>query len=90
MILWWFFPTRARWIAVNYANALKKPLTLLYKERDYSHVAKNASETNLAEIKFLGNVRDKTVFIADNIPDINGTLLKAMRVLKENSAGKVI
>ncbi|MDR1420104.1 MAG: ribose-phosphate diphosphokinase [Treponema sp.] len=73
-----------------YANALKKPLALLYKERDYSRVAKNASESNIAEIKLLGNVKNKTVFIADDILGTGGTLLKGMRVLKENGAGKVI
>ncbi|MDR0601394.1 MAG: ribose-phosphate diphosphokinase, partial [Treponema sp.] len=73
-----------------YANALKKPLALLYKERDYSRIAKNASESNIAEIKLLGNVKGKTVFIADDILGTGGTLLKGMRVLKENGAGKVI
>ncbi|MDR1287367.1 MAG: ribose-phosphate diphosphokinase [Treponema sp.] len=73
-----------------YANALKKPLALLYKERDYSRITKNASESNIAEIKLLGNVKNKTVFIADDILGTGGTLLKGMRVLKENGAGKVI
>jgi ribose-phosphate pyrophosphokinase len=73
-----------------YANALKKPLALLYKERDYSRIAKNAAESNISEIKLLGNVKGKTVFMADDILGTGGTLVKGMRVLKENGAGRVI
>jgi ribose-phosphate pyrophosphokinase len=73
-----------------YATAFKKPLALLYKERDYSRVSKDALENNIAEIKLLGNVRGKTVFMADDILGTGGTLLKAMGFLKEQGAGKVI
>jgi ribose-phosphate pyrophosphokinase len=73
-----------------YAAALKKPLALLYKERDYSRVSKDAMENNIAEIKLLGDVRGKTVFIVDDILGTGGTLLKAMKFLKEQGAGKVI
>jgi ribose-phosphate pyrophosphokinase len=73
-----------------YANALKRPLALLYKERDYSRISKDALENNIAEIKLLGNVKDKTVFMADDMLGTGGTLLKAMKFLKEQGAGKVI
>ncbi|MDR0588933.1 MAG: ribose-phosphate diphosphokinase [Spirochaetaceae bacterium] len=73
-----------------YATALKRPLALLYKERDYSRVSKDAMENNIAEIKLLGNVRNKTVFMADDMLGTGGTLLKAMKFLKEQGAGKVI
>jgi ribose-phosphate pyrophosphokinase len=73
-----------------YATALKKPLALLYKERDYSKVSRDALENNIAEIKLLGSVRDKTVFIADDMLGTGGTLLKAMKFLKSQGAGKVI
>ncbi|MDR0554751.1 MAG: ribose-phosphate diphosphokinase [Treponema sp.] len=73
-----------------YATALKKPLALLYKERDYSRISKDALENNIAEIKLLGDVKDKTVFMADDMLGTGGTLLKAMRFLKEQGAGKVI
>ena len=73
-----------------YATALKKPLALLYKERDYSKVARDALESNISEIKLLGDVRNKTVFIADDMLGTGGTLLKAMKFLKEQGAGKVI
>jgi ribose-phosphate pyrophosphokinase len=73
-----------------YATALKKPLALLYKERDYSKVSRDALENNISEIKLLGNVRNKTVFIADDMLGTGGTLLKAMQFLKDQGAGKVI
>jgi ribose-phosphate pyrophosphokinase len=73
-----------------YATAFKKPLALLYKERDYSRVTKDALENNIAVIKLLGDVRDKTVFMADDMLGTGGTLLKAMQALKDQGAGKVI
>ncbi|MDR0313470.1 MAG: ribose-phosphate diphosphokinase [Treponema sp.] len=73
-----------------YATTLKKPLALLYKERDYSKVSKDALENNIGDLKLLGNVKDKTVFMADDRLDTGGTLIKSMRFLKEQGAGKVI
>ena len=73
-----------------YASALKKPLALLYKERDYSKYSRDALENNILEIKLLGDIRGKTVFMADDTLGSGGTLLKAMKVLKEHGAEKVI
>ncbi len=73
-----------------YASALKKPLALLYKERDYSKISKDASQSNISQIRLLGNVRDKTVFMADDILGTGGTLIKGMRHLKENGARRII
>jgi len=73
-----------------YANALQKPLALLYKERDYSKITKSATETNISEMRLLGNVSNKIVFMADDMIGTGGTLIKAMRYLKELGASKVI
>ncbi|MDR0525601.1 MAG: ribose-phosphate diphosphokinase [Spirochaetaceae bacterium] len=73
-----------------YATALKKPLALLYKERDYSRVSKDAMDNNIGELKLLGNVKGKTVLMADDMLGTGGTLLKAMQFLKEQGAGKVL
>jgi ribose-phosphate pyrophosphokinase len=73
-----------------FATTLKKPLALLYKERDYSKVSKDALDNNISEIKLLGNVQGKTAFMADDMLGTGGTLLKGMKVLKENGAAKVI
>ncbi len=73
-----------------YANALQRPLALLYKERDYSKITRNASETNISEMKLLGDVHGKTVFMADDMIGTGGTLIKGMKNLKEMGASKVI
>jgi ribose-phosphate pyrophosphokinase len=73
-----------------YATTMKKPLALLYKERDYSKVSKDALDNNISQIKLLGNVDGKTVFMADDMLGTGGTLLKAMRFLKDQGAKKVI
>ena len=73
-----------------FAAALKKPLALLYKERDYSRISKDADENNISEIRLLGNVRDKTVFMADDMLGTGGTLLMGMQVLKKHGARRII
>jgi ribose-phosphate pyrophosphokinase len=73
-----------------YASALKKPLALLYKERDYSKLTKDAAQTNISQIRLLGSVKDKTVFMADDLLGTGGTLIKGMKLLKENGAQKII
>jgi ribose-phosphate pyrophosphokinase len=73
-----------------FASALKKPLALLYKERDYSKISRDASQSNISLIRLLGSVQDKTVFMADDILGTGGTLIKGMRLLKENGARRII
>jgi len=73
-----------------FASTLKKPLALLYKERDYSKVCKNVSENNISQLRLLGNVKDKTVFMADDLLGTGGTLIKGMELLKKNGARRVI
>lgn len=73
-----------------YAESLHKPLALLYKERDYSQVSKNATNNNIKVVKLLGDVEGKTVFMADDMIGTGGTLLTAMREIKRLGAGKII
>ena len=73
-----------------YATSLKKPLALLYKERDYSRVSSSASDTNITSVKLLGDVKGKTVFMADDMLGTGGTLIMAMRTLKEMGAKRII
>lgn len=73
-----------------YATGLKKPLAILYKERDYSVVTQNAQSTNIMSVKLLGDVKGKIAFLADDMLGTGGTLLKAMQFLKEQGASKVI
>ncbi len=73
-----------------YATGLKKPLAMLYKERDYSVVSQNAEKSNIMSIKLLGDVSGKVAFLADDMLGTGGTLLKAMEFLKEQGAQKII
>jgi len=73
-----------------YANALQKPLALLYKERDYSKVTRSASDSNISEMKLLGEVDGKTVFVADDMIGTGGTLIKGMKNLRDLGAERVI
>ncbi len=73
-----------------FAGTLKKPLAMIYKERDYSQVSANASESNITTTKLLGDVRGKIVFMADDMLGTGGTLIKAMEMLKEMGAEKII
>ena len=73
-----------------YASTLQKPLALIYKERDYSRITRNAGESNITDMKLLGDVHDKVVFMADDMLGTGGTLLKAMEFLKDQGARQVI
>lgn len=73
-----------------YSAGLKKPLAMLYKERDYSVVTQNAKSTNIKSVKLLGDVKGKVAFLADDMLGTGGTMLKAMEFLKEQGATKVI
>lgn len=73
-----------------YSASLKKPLAMLYKERDYRRTSRNASETNITTTRLLGNVDGKTVFMADDMLGTGGTIIKAMKVLKEMGARRII
>lgn len=73
-----------------FASTMKRPLALLYKERDYSKVTKDANDSNITEMKLLGSVRDKVVFMADDMLGTGGTLLKAMKFLRDQGAREII
>lgn len=73
-----------------YATTLELPLALLYKERDYSKVSCNAEDSNITSIKLLGDVKGKTVFMADDMLGTGGTLITAMRTLKALGAERII
>lgn len=73
-----------------FADSLQKPLALLYKERDYSRISRNALESNISRVRLLGNVEGRTVFMADDILGTGGTLLKAMRAIRDMGAKKIL
>ncbi|MDC7228182.1 MAG: ribose-phosphate diphosphokinase [Spirochaetales bacterium] len=73
-----------------FAGTLNKPLAMIYKERDYSKVSSNAKANNITNMKMLGDVKGKTVFMADDMLGTGGTLIKAMEMLKKEGAEKII
>ncbi len=73
-----------------FASSLKSPLALLYKERDYSRVSNDATDSNISVTKLLGDVEGKNVFMSDDMLATGGTLIKAMKLLKSMGAKKII
>jgi ribose-phosphate pyrophosphokinase len=69
-----------------FASILGKPLGMLYKERDYSRVAMSVEKGNITDMKLLGSVAGKTVFLSDDMLGTGGTLIKALKVLKDAGA----
>jgi ribose-phosphate pyrophosphokinase len=73
-----------------YASILGRPLAMLYKERDYSRVALSAEKGNITDMRLLGSVSGKFVLMSDDMLGTGGTLIKAMRKLKEFGAEKIV
>ena len=70
-----------------YAQGLHRPLAMLYKERDYSVVSKDAKNSNIKSINLLGDVKGKTVL---DMIATGGTMIIAMRELMNRGAKKII
>lgn len=73
-----------------YAQGLHRPLAMLYKERDYSVVSRDAKNTNIKSINLLGDVKGKTVLMADDMIATGGTMIIAMRELMNRGAKRII
>ncbi|MDC7219820.1 MAG: ribose-phosphate diphosphokinase [Spirochaetales bacterium] len=73
-----------------YADSMKKPLALIYKERDYSRASQSASQSNITNSRLLGDVEGKTVFMNDDLLGTGGTFIKAMKLLRENGAKEFV
>ena len=73
-----------------YADSMKKPLALIYKERDYSRTSRSANESNITNSRLLGDVEGKTVFMNDDLLGTGGTFIKAMKLLRDNGAREFI
>jgi ribose-phosphate pyrophosphokinase len=53
-------------------------------------IAKRRPEPNKAEVEFvLGDIKDKTCFVVDDMIDTGGTIVNAAKALKEHGAKKV-
>ncbi|MCD4811710.1 ribose-phosphate pyrophosphokinase [bacterium] len=67
-----------------YAQKLHTEVAFTYKTRNYSKA------NSIEDIEIMGDIKDKTVYIIDDIIDSGGTFCKALEVAKENGAKKVI
>jgi ribose-phosphate pyrophosphokinase len=73
-----------------FAAELKRPLAMLYKERDYSVVSVDAENNNIKDIKLLGDIKGKDILICDDMLDTGGSLLGSIKKLKQEGANKII
>jgi ribose-phosphate pyrophosphokinase len=73
-----------------YSTALNKALGMIYKERDYSRASLSATQNNITHIHLLGEVKGKTIFMADDMLGTGGTILKAMKTLNDLGAKRII
>jgi ribose-phosphate pyrophosphokinase len=65
-----------------YSKALKCNLAIINKER--------LDDTQVSHTSFIGDVKDKKVFIVDDITESCGTLIGAAKICKEKGAKEVV
>lgn len=71
-----------------YANILKCPLGLCYKDRDYTKV--EDGQNKMKTHKYIGDdVKDKTVIIVDDMLDSGGSILDTAKMMKKRGAKEV-
>jgi len=66
-----------------FANALRRPVAMMYKERDFSKANVILSQ------KLLGDVSGKDILITDDMCDTGGTTLRAAKELKNLGANDI-
>lgn len=69
--------------ARHYSKQLGTDLAIVDKSRDYSKIS------TVASMRLVGNVKDKEVLLVDDMIATGGTLVNALRLLKDNGADKV-
>lgn len=67
-----------------YAKKMAKDFAIIYKSRDYSKIS------TIDIMKLIGSVKDRNVFVVDDMIDTGGTMVKACELLKEHGAQKVM
>ena len=53
-------------------------------------IAKNAQEHNITTVRLLGSVKNRSVFMADDLLGTGGTLISAIRFLKSEGARQIV
>ena len=71
------------------SNILGLPLCLVYKERDYTMVTRDAVKSNITGVTTLGDVTGKKCLVIDDLVDSGSTVLNVCRELKKKGASGV-
>lgn len=66
-----------------YAKKMGKDFAIIYKSRDYSKIS------TIDVMKLIGDVKDRNIFMVDDMIDTGGTIVRACKLLKENGAKKI-
>lgn len=69
--------------ATEMASKLSVGVVSIYKERDYSKA------NSVERMELIGNVKGKDVLLIDDMLDTGGTLILAVKTLKEKGANKI-
>jgi ribose-phosphate pyrophosphokinase len=72
-----------------FANALKIPLAMMYKKRNYSKVTTSAADSNIESQQLIGDIDSNSVILFDDMIDSGSTILKAAAFLKERGASEI-
>ena len=67
--------------ANTYAKHLNSEMVICYKKR--------AIANQIAEMRIIGDVKDKDIILVDDMIDTGGTLVKAARIMKKEGANSV-
>ncbi|NLZ24704.1 ribose-phosphate diphosphokinase [Candidatus Dojkabacteria bacterium] len=67
-----------------YARCLESDVGFVYKTRDYK------SANTIKDIQIMGDLKDKVVYIIDDMIDTAGSLCKVIKVAKKNGAKEII
>ncbi len=71
-------------MARHYATQFHCSLAVVDKARDYS------KSSTIESMRLVGDVRDKTIILPDDLIATGGTLINACRLLRENGAARIL
>lgn len=67
-----------------YSTNLNTEVAFAYKVRNYK------KKNTIQDLKIMGNIKNRTVYIVDDMIDTGGTFCKAVEIAKENGAKEII
>ena len=67
-----------------YSTYLNTDVAFAYKVRNYK------KSNTISDLKIMGNIKNRTVYVVDDMIDTGGTFCKAVTIAKENGAKEII